>query len=168
MGKHTITLWNEETGEFEEYMTRWWIGRLRIHRFYRGDQDPDCHDHPWDFWTFPLHSYVEEVLTPAGGTTSREGRQTGYFFRKHIRTVERFRLHYRPAEHRHRVLGALDGHTWKPVGKVVTIVWRSPVKRKWGFWKHRKDKWCWQFWKDYIFDGGKHAPCDDETVSTRR
>ena len=44
------------------YMTRFWFGRLRFHIFHRGDADPDCHDHPWGFWTFPLRSYVEEVL----------------------------------------------------------------------------------------------------------
>jgi hypothetical protein len=31
------------------YMTRIWIGRLRLHIFYRGDTEPDAHDHPWEF-----------------------------------------------------------------------------------------------------------------------
>lgn len=36
--------------------------RLMLHIFWEGDPDPDCHDHPWDFYTFPLVSYDEEVL----------------------------------------------------------------------------------------------------------
>ena len=32
--------------------TRW--GQLYLHIFHRGDQDRCPHDHPWDFWTFPL------------------------------------------------------------------------------------------------------------------
>lgn len=35
-GRHTII--NPDTGE--PYMTRYWIGNLRLHIFHRGDQDP--------------------------------------------------------------------------------------------------------------------------------
>lgn len=82
----------------DPYMTRVWIGRLRLHIFHRGDGDPDPHDHPWDFWTFPLTSYVEEVTTcdPQGHHST-------------VRQVVRgWRLHHRPGTHTHRVLGRLD------------------------------------------------------------
>lgn len=140
------------------YMTRYWIGRLRLHVFHRGDQDPDCHDHPWDFWTFPLTSYVEEFLLP----NRYEG---GYD--KHRQIVPAFRWSFRPAEHTHRVLGRHDGREprWhedletRP-GPIVTIVWRSVDTRAWGFLKNRDGKWCWIGWRDYVFGGGKSAPCE--------
>src|SRR5690606_161477 len=59
-GKSVI--YGKEDDHATPYMTRYWIGRLRLHIFHRGDQDPDCHDHPWSFWTFPFTPYVEEVL----------------------------------------------------------------------------------------------------------
>jgi hypothetical protein len=176
-GVHTII--NEDG---REYMTRYWIGRLRLHVFHRGDYDPDCHDHPWDFYTFPLTSYVEEVLE-----RTRQARLTNdaplenKFYRTQ-RVVKRFRLHFRPAEHCHRVLGAWAGRyehysmftgqnvTKNPqIGstpmvaegkKIVTLVWQCGVRRKWGFWKDREGRWCWQGWKDYVLAGGKNAPCE--------
>src|SRR5690606_6991910 len=86
------------------YMTRAWIGRLRLHVFHRGDEDPDPHDHPWDFWTFPLTAYVEEVVEAAPGFTGLRQRRS--------RLVSAFRLHHRPAEHTHRVIGRYAGLRW--------------------------------------------------------
>ena len=48
--------WHTIITDGSKYMTRVWFGRLRVHVFYRGDADADPHDHPWDFWTFPLTS----------------------------------------------------------------------------------------------------------------
>lgn len=164
------------------YMTRFWIGRLRLHVFWRGDKDPDHHDHPWGFWTFPFHSYVEEVaeyssnkalrdmqaIRDAGediNTVMNDGRKVGYTLV--TRVVRSWRLHYRPAEHTHRVLGryvpshseAIYGPMINPTGKIVTLVWRGKAGRKWGFLKYRDGKWCWVHWKEYVFGGGKDAPC---------
>lgn len=166
-------------GEHETpYMLRAWIGRLRLHLFYRGDADPDCHDHPWDFWTLPLTSYVEEVVT----ANAQGQRSTAR------RVVRRWRIHHRPAEHCHRVLGAWDGtynydiesldllpgesitnlQVSRPLlspgvstNKIWTIVWRGNIRRKWGFLKNAEGQWCWVPWKDYVFGGGKTAPCSD-------
>ena len=62
-------IYGKEDEHATPYMTRYWIGRLRLHLFHRGDQDPDCHDHPWGFWTFPFRSYVEEVAIPNNCST---------------------------------------------------------------------------------------------------
>jgi hypothetical protein len=155
-GFHTI--YGAEGHHDTPYMTRAWLGRLRFHIFHRGDADPDCHDHPWDFWTFPLTPYVEEVATPDG--------LGGFSITRQI--VRAFRLTYRPAEHCHRVLGRWDSHKW-PSGvtghfvstnrKIITIVWRGGIGRRWGFLKHRDGRWCWTHWKEYVFEGGKDAPC---------
>ena len=181
------------------YMTRLWFGRLRLHFFHRGDADPDSHDHPWGFWTFPLRSYVEEVLEERIETrwepdpqvlagydedgdpiwlnhyTMNGGREKFVrpHFERRLQVVQAFRLHFRPATHRHRVLGAftgMDGTQWgfsafpryAPVGLIPTIVWRTGVERAWGFTKERAGFWCWTPWKTYVFEGGKDAPCGEE------
>lgn len=191
VGRHTIF----EPGSQTPYMTRIWIGRLRLHIFYRGDLDPDCHDHPWDFWTFPLTPYVEEVVENSGWMEYEiNGSRHSYLadsdearfsplaaelgkpiFRKHLQIVPAWRLTFRPATHCHRVLGAYAGQ--RRLGsdtvrlgapmvdkgrKIITIVWRSDVYRSWGFLKSREGQWCWVAWKDYVFGGGKDAPCSPD------
>lgn len=147
-GRHTIL---GEDGS--PYMTRYWIGRLRLHIFYRGDLDPDPHDHPWGFWTFPLTSYVEEVSLPnrfEGGVD------------RHIQLVKAWHWNYRPADHCHRVLGRWDRSRRLSDKKIITIVWREKESRKWGFLKMRDGRTCWQYWRDYL-NGGRHAPCSEAT-----
>lgn len=185
MSKRRFLGWNTIYGADGEhptpYLTRIWIGRLRLHIFHRGDADPECHDHPWDFWTFPLTSYVEQVaergLLSQGDYDPWAPRQIGYSLRQQV--VRSFRLHHRPAEHCHRVLGRYRG--WDrgirdqaesdpanfgdgPVaehGSIITIVWQGRPRRKWGFLRNRDGRWCWTPWKDYVFGGGKQAPCED-------
>lgn len=153
LGRHTIM-----GDDGSPYMTRYWIGRLRLHIFYRGDLDPDPHDHPWHFWTFPLTSYVEEVLEPILDPVYPYLMPTGY--RRFLRVVPAWRLSFRKATHTHRVLGRYSGYVPMTVleGKIITLVWRGPEHRKWGFLKNRDGEWCWQPWKRYLA-GGKHAPC---------
>lgn len=174
-GAHTII------HDGEPYMTRFWFWRFRVHIFHRGDKDQDCHDHPWDFWTFPLTSYVEEVLHPVRQARLTKAEPPPDKFFRSLQVVERFRLHYRPAEHCHRVLGAWSGRyesysmftgenlTKRPVPgskpqiapgkKIVTLVYQSGVRRKWGFWKERNGVWCWDFWKKYVLEGGRDQAC---------
>ena len=166
-------IYGAEDGKETVYMTRAWFGRLRFHVFFRGDQDPDCHDHPWGFWTFPLRSYVEEVLEECTrihyGFRADEPPEVSTFFERRLEVVRAFRLLYRPATYRHRVLGGFEG--WydddhQPVATsdkcVPTIVWRERPSRAWGFTKERSGKWCWVPWMEYVFNGGKAAPCQDE------
>ncbi len=173
-GFHTI--YGAEGDHDTPYMTRIWFGRLRLHIFHRGDADPDCHDHPWDFWTFPLTSYVEEVATAdMKGVVPLEALLLPpERYQLHRQVVRAFRLSYRPATHCHRVIGryagvdAWDFVGWKPglkpipqtnSRKIVTIVWRGRIGRKWGFLRNRDGRWCWTPWKEYVFGGGKNAPC---------
>lgn len=191
-GAHTII------HDGEPYMTRFWFWRFRIHRFHRGDKDQDCHDHPWDFWTFPLTSYVEEVLYPVRETVATVPTDGRYMvngetydlkagdtipmgpprYYTNTEIVRAFRLHRRRAEHAHRVLGAWNGQKGapgdgtkggviaangydlvEPGKKIVTLVYQGGVRRKWGFYKHRAGKWCWEFWKKYALEGGRDQPC---------
>ncbi|EHK56922.1 hypothetical protein [Allomesorhizobium alhagi] len=153
------TIYGADGEHWTPYLTQFRIGRLHLHIFHRGDADPDAHDHPWDFWTFPLVSYVEEVW-------DAERREKSY------RRVERFRLHARNAEFTHRVIGRaakvvspadseLLGEWATEPGKIITIVWKGPDRRKWGFWKDR-GSWCWTPWRTYAFGGGKHTGCENE------
>lgn len=170
MGVNTIY----RTGTGGKYMTRAWIGRLRLHIFHRGDEDPDPHDHPWDFWTFPLTSYVEEVLSPIVAQPLQNTKEIGHSGNgadglKTLQIVPAFRWSFRPATHCHRVLGAWTGayeHSIADVRpevrygqKLVTIIWRSQEYRKWGFLKNRDGRWCWIAWRDYVLGGGKNGPC---------
>ena len=130
--------------------TRW--GGMYLHVFMRGDVDPDCHDHPWYFWTFPLVSYLEEVMLK-GGVKVGELRVTK------IRNVKCFRWHHRPGAFAHRILGrtqkfmATDTRGQsipmvKPVpGRIVTLVWHGPKRREWGFWV--QDRWV--PWRQYVY-----------------
>ena len=91
---------NDDTELFRErgpYLTRYHLlstpwGGLYLHHFHRGDQDPDPHDHPWDFWTFPLKSYWEHDMCPRTGACTWN-------------LVRRLRWTRRRAEYAHMVLG---------------------------------------------------------------
>ncbi|MFC3724437.1 hypothetical protein [Neoaquamicrobium sediminum] len=176
LGRHTI-----HGDDGSPYMTRMWIGRLRLHIFHRGDLDADPHDHPWDFWTFPLTPYVEEVterrnvrvsdhVVPVDAlneTFDFGHTEERYEVRRQI--VRAWRWTFRPAEHTHRVLGRYVGGepcekngvraAYGP-GAIVTLVWRGKGGRPWGFLKNRDGKWCWIAWRDYVFGGGRSAPCE--------
>lgn len=139
MGEAEVfTIWGADR---TPYMTRVILGRLRLHVFHRGDGD-DMHDHPADFWTFPLVSYVEEIEHPwSGGHTLR-------------RVVRAFRLHRRKAEFLHKVLGRWDGKPFgrgEPgwdAGQIATLVWWGRKRREWGFWT--ADGWV--DWRAYVLE----------------
>lgn len=128
------------------YLTKVTIWRgLRLHIFWRGDKENVCHDHPNDFWTFPLIPYVEEFI-------AREGDVR-------YRVVKAFRLHFRRAEFAHRVVGSFEGYSeqcWPIAGgrPIVTIPWWHKPRRAWGF--HTPDGWVpWeQFTDEPIVDKG--------------
>lgn len=168
------------------YMTRWTLGRLRLHIFYQGDPDPHPHDHPFDFWTFPLTSYVEEVISPklVAAIAGPHGEYDQTMIcepskgNKRLQVVRAFRISKRNAEHTHRVLGRWNGQSYTAqgwaypglphgmkhspgvrCGRVITIVWRGKVRRKWGFVKNNGNKWCWEYWRKFI-DGGRNGACD--------
>lgn len=165
--------WNTIYGRDGEhgtpYMTRVWFWRLRLHIFHRGDQDEDTHDHPWAFMTFPLTPYVEEVVL-----WNREDDPDMTQMETVWQVVPAWRFTHRPATHTHRVLGSWSGAIGmfsgpfrrgtrpipdQPTRKIITIVWRGPDERKWGFLKRRDGRWCWVHWREYVFGGGKDGPC---------
>lgn len=166
MGRFLFVRWNtiwgaEDGGKTSPYMTRvklTFTDRLRLHIFHRGDVDPDHHDHPWGFWTFPLTSYVEEVLDPPSplGIVRPQAKVR-------LNVVKAGRWHYRPATYAHRVLSRSHRNiaSVRP-GRIISIVWTEGGDRRWGF--HRREPGgsiCWIPWKVYVYEGGKDAPCAD-------
>lgn len=107
--------WEKSTVRLQgaPYLTRWFLRicgwTIRLHRFHRGDDDRAPHDHPWDFWTFPLCCGYYELI----GDEAKP------------RWVRGWRLHFRMAEFKHRVLD-------RP--PFYTIVVTKPQRREWGFW----------------------------------
>lgn len=116
-------------------------GQLMLHIFWRGDADPDFHDHPWDFVIFPFSDYIEHHLD-LYDVVNRE-------------IVKRWRWHFRPAEYRHRVVGAR--WRWrKGISPFVTLVWKFPTRRQWGFWVQavlgeHNGSYRYIPWRDYVF-----------------
>lgn len=107
------------------YLERWFVyilGRtLRLHKFYRGDDDRAVHNHPWKFWTFPLTAYWELL---GDGTYQK---------------VAAYRWHYRPSSYQHMVQGShakadKRGVKFSTPVPFWTIVVTGRKDRSWGFY----------------------------------
>ena len=127
------TFYGSGSADDQPYLTRIFLlpsifgYQLVLHIFHRGDVDPEMHDHPWDFWSFPLTSYLEEVPNPKLPA-------------RRVEVVKRFRLHYRPAEYKHRVISVAGDYPLLEEGipddsKIYTICLLKPKRREWGFWR---------------------------------
>jgi hypothetical protein len=108
----------------EKYLTRYLVyafgGTLRLHKFWRGDSDEASHTHPWNFWTFPLTSYVERIYHKGVHTATN--------------VVPAWHWHRRTCFHEHRVIGPL-AQNGKPLDRPFwTIVITGPKINEWGFW----------------------------------
>lgn len=142
--KKALKFWSTVYGSTSEdnstpYLTRVMLtprtpwGQLRMNIFWRGDKDPDPHDHPWGFWTFPLHSYMEWVLDAATMTLR-------------MNAVQRWKWHHRPAGYAHILIGPLD---IERIGRpVVTFMWTEPWQQDWGFFVNENYSTA-PSWEDY-------------------
>ena len=97
------------------YLTQWKLGKvgpntwLRVHHIHRSDEDTEFHDHPWDFRSLILRgSYLERTPSDPDGSAFVPGDWNAK------RATDLHRL---------EVLS----------GPVITLVWRGPQRRKWGF-----------------------------------
>jgi hypothetical protein len=132
-----------ETPYLDRYIA--YIGgpTLRLHKFWRGDDDRAPHDHPWRFWTFPLTSYVEMVEQWDGDEDYGEWLPG---WKRFDRVVRAFRIHYRPAKYRHVVLGQLRKLN-KPFW---TFVVTCSVENGWGFWPTPTTFVPWREWPAFV------------------
>jgi hypothetical protein len=114
----------------QKYMTRYIVyafgGTLRLHKFFRGDDDRAPHTHPWNFWTFPLSRYDEQRYN--------HGNYVGTF------TVKAWRWHRRSCLHEHIVTsrsdcdGSCEGSNCSNMRPFWTIVVTGPRINEWGFY----------------------------------
>lgn len=111
------------------YLTpRSWPVRVFLHNIFRSDDDPDCHDHPWDFSSLVLwNGYTETIQSPRNYFLKSYQRIYAPSFRKMLAT------------HIHKV--TLDEK--KPA---VTLVFAKKAKRVWGFWTQNG----WVDWRTYL------------------
>lgn len=107
---------------------------LRLHKFWRGDDDRAPHDHPWTFWTLPFKDYWEKAYRYDG---------TWYW-----NLVKAWRLHRRDATYRHIVVGRSRGHIHLGVSRLPfwTFVVTTSYQRRWGFWPKRGEFVPWRDW----------------------
>jgi len=100
------------------------IGSLSIclHYFHRGDEDPDCHDHPFAFFSIVLSGGYREYLEDKTFILRRP-----------------FSVAYRTATHRHRVQLLLPTGCW-------TLCIKHDAGREWGFYKNGE----FIPWRNYI------------------
>lgn len=116
--------------------------RTYLHVIYKGDDDRDPHDHPWDFTSLIVWgSYVEHSFLPEPCRDGMPHRWDGPGGMGHctacgadraaVNLVPR-RDVYRSGMHNHK--DAADLHRLElPDGPVVTLVRRGPTVRRWGF-----------------------------------
>lgn len=127
-------------------------GRLYLHKFYRGDEDPHLHDHPWPFTSLILtRGYFEETyafgeedvyLSDKERADSKWRTEPGDDRWRRRIFYKPFSLLRRPATWKHRVVLADKQPVW-------TIVKTGPKERGWGFWV--ADKLCpWRNYKNGV------------------
>lgn len=107
------------------YLTPKWFPffNVFVHQLFTPDPDRDLHDHPWDFWTFPLSGYSE--VTPRNRHWQKSVRCQCW--------------HYRSAEYVHLIMHLDFKPTW-------TIMVTRKARREWGFWVEGE----WMHWRDYL------------------
>jgi hypothetical protein len=119
-------------------------GRFYLHKFYRGDEDPHLHSHPWKFTSLILMGgYWEETLDSDAHLADGNGTHRCFTLgpdgeHRVQQWYRRFSILHRPATWRHRVI--LDN-----TSPVWTIVKTGVKERSWGFWM--KGKMC--PWREY-------------------
>lgn len=133
------------SGTDEIYLRRWFIyprykefkkmePRIYLHKFYKGDEDPHLHDHPWPFTSVILgRGYWEETSDQDGLTAQGCGTDLCYTLgpnneHRVQKWYKRFSILKRPATWKHRVvLDDLDEPIW-------TLIKTGVKERSWGFW----------------------------------
>lgn len=102
--------------------------QMCLHTWHRSDHDRALHDHSGDSWSLILTGHYREVF-------SHNWEPSPW----RVRRVLRFLPVYRCAETPHRVV--IDNRLR---GKVITLWFRMPPRREWGFscpkgWKHNSE-----------------------------
>ncbi len=131
------------------YLRRWFIFRSKyfniyLHHIARPDEDPDPHDHPWNFLSVLLRGGYTEAQYKMGILNlppSPLTNVTSCYRRLYLGTTTRScpSIGYRKAETVHQI-ETVKPNTW-------TLVFTGRDRRDWGFvdfWKG------WIFWREYL------------------
>lgn len=121
-------------GQESVYLRRFYLVetekvKVYLHIIKRSDEDPDPHDHPWDFTTIVLkNGYVDESYTITRKRLPDD--RLGFLS-----------VRKRRAEHIHMVKVQEGKPAW-------TLVFLGPYRRKWGFVKPQPEGWT--DWRTYL------------------
>ena len=125
-----------------------WIGMnfgdLYLHKIYRSDDDPDPHDHPWNFRTFVLWGgYTDEAWM----FTDLDGQGNGYRTRLpgSDETVSAPATRFRHRKHIHRVRLTDDKPAWTLIW-TTGYTWRPNGDADWYFITPERAV----FWREYL------------------
>lgn len=117
-----VDIVKEVAGEKVTYLRRYFIFTCKrfniyLHHIRRSDDDPDPHDHPWDFSTFILRgSYTNEGYRQCGASYPCLHPEF-----KDVRWYAK-----RKAEHIHQVKLIKKKMVW-------TLIFTGPYRREWNF-----------------------------------
>jgi hypothetical protein len=131
-------IWKKINGVDTLYLRRFyltprkWPIRVFLHNIFQPDDDPDCHDHPWDFSSLILwNGYTEHTFWST-------------FYLDRPKYYGMFSYRKMKAEHIHKV--DLD-----PKKPAITLVFAEKARRNWGFWTmDNQDIAHWTDWRTYL------------------
>jgi hypothetical protein len=113
-----------------------------IHRFLRSDID-DPHDHPFSFLGYIVKGGYNE------GLWTRNPNHTGFDMRWQERKAGSWG--WRPAKTIHFVKLDQERKMKNVKDAPLTIIFRGPIERDWGFWKnHESLAPRWEIWHKYL------------------
>lgn len=121
----------------DRYILYFGRGTLRLHKFWRGDDDRAPHDHPWWFITMPFVTYREKIVVPDD--------LFGEVFV--TRLVRAWRPHFRAAKFQHIVIGRRDRNDLRPFW---TLVISGGNTNDWGFWPEPGVFVPYKYWRAYV------------------
>ncbi len=145
-------------GEKVVYLRRFFLWRnhhgrsIYLHHILRSDDDPDPHDHPFDFTSIILRGgYFDQEW---GFVPPSVDGGPGIRYQKEGTPVFPGEIVRRPASHIHRVILFSKDFGWDANGSFVsgpptpawTLVITGPHFRHWGFIK--EDRWV--YWREYL------------------
>lgn len=122
------------------------IGNVYLHHILRSDDDPDPHDHPWNFVSLILSGgYHDEQWFWNAPFTARWTYSLDRLARQHhgFQLVKPRTIVRRKAEHIHRVILHLDDR-----GREIpswSLVFAGPYRRNWNFITARGPVVWWDY-----------------------
>lgn len=136
---------------------------IYIHRFLRSDKD-DHHDHPFDFLGYVVSGgYIESLLhgTPVRSVWGKDPKRQTFIVeaQESVGTRQEGSWAWRSAETRHKVTLSRHYSSEEYKDAPLTVIFRGPYRREWGFWKQTKrlgdflyvgSLYEWQKWTDYL------------------